>query len=158
MQAGLAFERVQDRETLLDESLHDELTGLGNRRKARVRLERLEPGDALIAIDLDHFKRINDTHGHAVGDQVLREFADFLAESLRQRDEAYRIGGEEFLVVLERAGDSAAIAAERFREGWQLREPMTTFSAGVAVQLGAGCGLCSRTACSAAVLLFDISS
>jgi diguanylate cyclase (GGDEF)-like protein len=133
VQAGLAIERMRDREQLRESSLHDTLTGLGNRRKADERLSKLSTGDALLLIDLDHFKRINDTQGHAAGDEVLRGLGGFLAESLRESDEAFRFGGEEFLVVLEKAGDGAKIAAERLCEGWRRRDPATTFSAGIAV-------------------------
>ncbi|MDJ0870073.1 MAG: GGDEF domain-containing protein [Myxococcota bacterium] len=133
VQAGLAIERVRDREALHDETRHDALTGLGNRRKAAARLEALEPGDALVVLDLDHFKRVNDTLGHAGGDDVLRELSRFLARSLRDGDEAYRMGGEEFLVVLRQAGPDARIAGERLCEGWRHEDPVTTFSAGIAV-------------------------
>lgn len=133
MQAGLAIERVLLSETLRTASLHDELTGIGNRRKAGERLGRLQPGDALVLIDLDHFKQVNDTHGHAAGDEALRDLGRFMESTLRTGDEVFRMGGEEFLVVLEGPGRHAVEAAERFCQGWRHREPVTTFSAGVAV-------------------------
>ncbi len=136
VQAGLAIERVQLGETLRAASLHDELTGVGNRRKADERLDRLEPGDALVLIDLDHFKQVNDRHGHAAGDEVLRQFGAFMAGTLRTGDEVFRMGGEEFLVVLEGPGRHGVEAAERFRQGWLHLEPKMTFSAGVAVHEG----------------------
>ncbi len=133
LQAGLALERVRRNEELLDASLQDPLTGLGNRRKASGRLEALQSGDALVAIDLDYFKRVNDRHGHAAGDQVLCALSAYLEEALRECDEAFRMGGEEFLVVLHQAGASARDVAQRLCDGWRRREPMTSFSGGVAI-------------------------
>jgi diguanylate cyclase (GGDEF)-like protein len=133
VQAGLALERVSVAERLREASLHDELTGVGNRPKANARLERLSAGDALVLIDLDLFKQVNDTKGHAAGDEVLRDLGRFLTDTLRLCDEVFRMGGEEFLVVLDEAGDGAPAAAERLCAGWRLRDPVTTFSAGVAI-------------------------
>ncbi len=132
-QAAFALDRVVSTAKLVDAALTDELTGLGNRRDARMRLEVLKGGDALVMIDLDHFKHINDTHGHAVGDEVLRQLSTILRNSLRESDEVYRWGGEEFLVVLAGRGADSAAAAGRLRERWAASNPMTTFSAGVAV-------------------------
>lgn len=133
VQSGLAIERTRDREALRDASLHDELTKLGNRRKANTRIESLTPGDALVMIDLDHFKRVNDDHGHAAGDRTLAALAEFLERTMREGDEAFRIGGEEFLVALAQSGEGAAIAGQRLCEGWRESDPVTTFSAGVAI-------------------------
>ena len=89
------------------EAVIDQLTGLLNRTALRNRTIELtqrsevtaEPVGVIIA-DIDHFKRINDTHGHAVGDAVLKDIAYVLRKELRAFDLAYRIGGEEFLVLL----------------------------------------------------------
>jgi diguanylate cyclase (GGDEF)-like protein len=85
---------------------HDELTGIWNRRAILDLLHRewelaLRAGEAigLMMIDVDHFKRINDTHGHLFGDAVLREVARRIEETLRARDIAGRYGGEEFIVI-----------------------------------------------------------
>ncbi|MNQ77656.1 putative diguanylate cyclase YdaM [compost metagenome] len=84
----------------------DELTGLFNRRHflrlATRELQRMEPGVAhgLALIDLDHFKRINDLHGHAAGDQVLQAFAAVATACLRDGDVVARYGGEEFVLLL----------------------------------------------------------
>lgn len=102
----------------------DGLTGMLNRRALGHRLEELEgqarvTGDpvAMIAGDIDHFKRVNDVHGHARGDAVLVEVAYRLRKELRAFDLAYRLGGEEFLVVLPGAREhEAAAIAERLRE------------------------------------------
>ena len=132
-QAGLGFERLSSAEALRDQSLRDPLTQVGNRRRAWMALEALKEGDAVAILDLDHFKRVNDTFGHAAGDKVLRTTADFLRASLRDPDEVFRYGGEEFLVILAGAGLSALPVLERIHAAWGLQERTTSFSAGVAV-------------------------
>jgi diguanylate cyclase (GGDEF)-like protein len=95
-------------------SMTDPLTGLANRRA----LEGATPtGDyALLSLDLDYFKRVNDTYGHPSGDTVLRAVAGAIRAAVRDGDEVYRLGGEEFLVVLPRAdGELAVAVAERIR-------------------------------------------
>lgn len=94
-------------DTLQDQALRDPLTGLFNRRYLEeyfaVALARAQRGAtpiALAMIDLDHFKRLNDTYGHSAGDDTLKGVAAFLLETLRATDAVFRIGGEEFLVVL----------------------------------------------------------
>lgn len=103
---------------------HDELTGLLNRREFD-RLLALETERArrfalplgLLMADLDHFKGINDQHGHQAGDEVLREVAQRLQRQVRSVDWAARLGGEEFGFLLVQAeGSSAGAAAERLRE------------------------------------------
>lgn len=102
----------------------DALTGLASRGYFLERLEaeidrwrRGGPVAALLMIDLDWFKRVNDTWGHAVGDEVLRHFADVLRRSLRRVDIAGRVGGEEFAVLLPGSDAQAALrAAERLRQ------------------------------------------
>ncbi len=94
-------------EALKEQALKDSLTGLWNRRAIFAMLER-EVCRAqrdrfpitLLMLDLDHFKQINDTHGHLIGDEVLRETAGRLIEAMRPYDFAGRYGGEEFLIVL----------------------------------------------------------
>ncbi len=111
----------------LDHSLElavtDALTGLHNRRYMSGQLDALVTravrGGAPVAallVDIDHFKRINDTFGHSVGDEVLREFAVRLATNVRAIDLACRYGGEEFVVIMpDTALDSALRIAERLR-------------------------------------------
>ncbi len=112
----------------LDHSLElavtDPLTGLHNRRYMAGQLGALvrrathpggEPVSALL-IDIDHFKRVNDTFGHDVGDEVLREFAVRLATNVRAIDLACRLGGEEFVVIMPDSDLAAAYkVAERLR-------------------------------------------
>jgi two-component system cell cycle response regulator len=103
---------------------------------------RYDHSVALLLIDLDHFKRVNDTHGHLVGDAVLRDVSELLLGVARGVDVVGRYGGEEFLVVLpETDDDGAAAFAERVRERVEAhafrpwddgRELRTTASIGVA--------------------------
>ncbi|GAA0578630.1 diguanylate cyclase [Halomonas salifodinae] len=106
------------------QALTDPLTGLGNRRylegQAAMEIARAERSGAplsLIAIDLDHFKRINDTYGHDVGDLVLQHFAKLARQILRDGDVLCRMGGEEFAVLLPDTNREQALqVAERLRE------------------------------------------
>jgi diguanylate cyclase (GGDEF)-like protein len=92
---------------LVDLSSRDPLTGLANRRYFELALARevdrvARSGESalLLAVDIDHFKKINDTHGHAVGDQVIRAVGEALAVSVRPMDLVARVGGEEFAIML----------------------------------------------------------
>jgi two-component system cell cycle response regulator len=104
-------------------ALKDPLTGLYNRRYAEGALRRLGEGVrqnrrglAMVMVDIDHFKALNDTHGHAAGDRVLVEVSSRLQQVLRPSDLIARVGGEEFLVVLPEAGpEEAQQVAERLR-------------------------------------------
>ena len=101
----------------------DALTGLANRMSYDLRLEdlcrrhkRFAQPASLLLLDIDHFKDINDSHGHAAGDRVLRVIASHLRQSLRETDFIARYGGEEFAVLLEgSAGASALEVAEKIR-------------------------------------------
>jgi diguanylate cyclase (GGDEF)-like protein len=86
-----------------------------------------------VICDLDHFKRLNDTQGHAAGDRVLAEFGMVLHSCLREQDYAARYGGEEFALLLPATGISQAAATlARLRQCWSLLQPGVTFSAGLA--------------------------
>ena len=109
---------------LCELSLRDPLTGLANRRHFRTMLERevdrmARSGEAalLLMLDIDHFKKINDTHGHIVGDMVLQSVARTLLGCVRPMDTLARYGGEEFAIVLPSCQPSYGHAiAERIRE------------------------------------------
>jgi diguanylate cyclase (GGDEF)-like protein/PAS domain S-box-containing protein len=125
-------------ESLREQTVRDALTGAYNRR----RLESFEhehgPGASfgVVAIDLDHFKRINDEHGHDRGDQVLVAFARFLEARVREGDSVVRAGGDEFLVLLGHADDVVLDAlVERLRDDRALAP--CEFSMGHARRLGA---------------------
>jgi diguanylate cyclase (GGDEF)-like protein len=110
-------------ERLEDLAIHDSLTGLYNKRFFEARLpeeyarsSRHHRNLSLILIDIDHFKPINDTHGHAFGDHVLAEVAKTLALTARKDESVARVGGEEFCIILTDCGErSALVAAERFQ-------------------------------------------
>lgn len=113
---------VEDR--LVHAALTDPLTGLANRRAFELELARRidgaacgDPAGCLAILDLDHFKRINDRHGHATGDQVLRHFAVVARQLLREGDVLARIGGEEFAVILPSSTPAQAhLVCDRLRE------------------------------------------
>jgi len=109
----------------------DTLTGLANRRQfdellehSLARYRRARRPLALIYLDIDHFKSINDTHGHGVGDAVLREFARRLESGLRETDVAARLSGDEFVVILDGLGtrDEAVAVAGKLLQA--IRAPM----------------------------------
>ncbi len=122
--AGLKREMRMAQEKLAEMSVRDELTGMYNRRYFRDALEREVSGAqryghmlALCMIDLDHFKRVNDTHGHLCGDRVLQEFGRLLDDSIRKYDVGCRYGGEEFAVILpDTSLEKARTLCDRFRE------------------------------------------
>jgi two-component system cell cycle response regulator len=108
---------------LCELSLRDPLTGLANRRQFQSIQDRTiemvaRSGESalLLILDVDHFKKVNDTHGHHAGDQVLRAVADALAKCVRPMDAVARVGGEEFAIVLPNChGAYGAMVAERIR-------------------------------------------
>jgi len=105
-------------------AITDELTGLYNRRHAMLRLEdnwaladRYARPLSIVVGDIDHFKQINDTYGHAAGDTILRQVATIIRQTARVTDFVCRIGGEEFLVICpSETACEAAVCAERCRE------------------------------------------
>jgi diguanylate cyclase (GGDEF)-like protein len=114
----------------------DPLTGVRNRRALDAALSTVAAGDVLVVIDLDHFKSVNDRHGHAYGDTVLVDFARTLVDVVRASDVVARLGGEEFVLILRHgAVDSPAPAVvHRLRQSWQRVHADVTWSAGVAAQ------------------------
>ena len=120
---GFALITNRQRHQLLLLATKDPLTGAGNRRALEVKLNdivnafsRTATPSCLILIDLDHFKRVNDIYGHAVGDQILKSVTEIINLRIRVTDSLYRIGGEEFVVVLEGADlHRAAHLAEQLR-------------------------------------------
>jgi diguanylate cyclase (GGDEF)-like protein len=136
-QVGLALGNLKLRETLRNQSIRDPLTGLFNRRYMEESLEREfsragrnKTSVAIIMIDIDHFKKFNDTFGHQAGDALLRALGDFLNRSTRGQDIACRYGGEEFALVLS---DSTLNGALRRAES--LRQEVKNLSVQYAGQL-----------------------
>jgi diguanylate cyclase (GGDEF)-like protein len=122
--AALALDNAQTRARLEYQATTDSLTGLGNHRTFHERLrEELRAASrsagsvGVLMLDLDDFKRVNDIHGHGTGDEVLREVADALRTTVRDSDVVYRLGGEEFAVILSPCSSAAARRlAERLTE------------------------------------------
>lgn len=129
----------------------DVLTGVGNRRFADHVLDSLRPGDAVVLIDLDCFKAVNDTHGHNAGDEVLISLAVHLRSQLRAGDHLARWGGEEFLVVLAGGGSGAAATVERMAHSWATPIAGTTFTAGLAEHQAGATGAHSLAMADAAM-------
>jgi diguanylate cyclase (GGDEF)-like protein len=127
--------------------LTDSLTGVYNRRymdrrvlEEIARARRQQYDIAFMYIDIDHFKRVNDTVGHQGGDEVLREVAQRIKAELRLSDALARFGGEEFVVLLINADlDSAAFVAERIRAG--IAASMIDLSHSVRVSITASIGV-----------------
>ena len=127
-QVGLSVANIGLREALRSQSIRDPLTGLYNRRFLTEMLDReirravrAEQSLGILILDLDHFKKFNDTYGHDAGDSVLRETALLLSKSIRVEDTVCRFGGEEFVIILPTADLNGAHGrAERIRS--KLRE------------------------------------
>jgi len=120
--------RVDAEEQLRQAAVHDALTGLPNRNSLAARLEHAiarvnRSGDrlALLFIDLNHFKRVNDTLGHAAGDEVLKQAAARIRAQVREVDTVARLGGDEFVVLLETdvRPDTPGVIGERIRASFQ---------------------------------------
>jgi diguanylate cyclase (GGDEF)-like protein/PAS domain S-box-containing protein len=152
--AAIAIERRRFEAALEHQALYDHLTGLPNRallknriEDALVRADRLETGVAVLFIDLDRFKVINDSVGHALGDALLQEVATRFQEPLRPGDTIGRFGGDEFMVVCNRIPNEAAAAAAAERFLAQLDEPVDL--EGGKVFVTASCGIAFADSSSA---------
>jgi len=152
--------RYQDRlrgnyERSLALALTDEMTGLHNRRYVTAHLDTMlaravqgEKPLAVLMIDIDHFKSVNDTYGHPVGDEVLVELASRVKRNVRGFDLSARLGGEEFIVVMPETGlDMATTVAERLRAkiagqpftvSAEVRQLPITISIGISCVIGEG--------------------
>jgi len=145
-QAAATLHLLQLKERERRQAAQDGLTGLDNRRsfdeelrRACARQDRQGGHFALLLLDLDHFKKLNDTYGHPAGDAALRYTARVLKRSIRGADMAARYGGEEFVVVLSATGeDGAAKAAEKIRRA--LEKEQIVFE-GARIKLTASIGL-----------------
>lgn len=132
-QIGIAIENAQLYEKTKVLSLHDPLTGLPNRRFLHLEIERnftkakrySSPLSVLI-LDIDHFKKFNDSYGHTAGDSLLADISRIMLKEIRESDLAVRYGGEEFLVLLpETTFQQAFDVAERIRQAISAKTPVT---------------------------------
>ena len=123
-QAALAINNAHLHQAMANQAMSDSLTGLPNRRALDARLEndvqravRYKHKFAVLMIDLDGFKAINDTYGHSAGDEILHQFAQFLAESQRSSDFLARYGGDELVMILpETDVEAAKLVADHLKE------------------------------------------
>ena len=135
--AGLFLERER-------QAMHDPLTGLPNRAQLRTRVEalcsnpRANPKVAVMIVDLDHFKEINDTLGHHVGDALIKAVGERLSTLVREADTVARLGGDEFALVATGA-DEAAACELAARIGRSLRDPFLV--AGISLDVNASIGI-----------------
>lgn len=142
--AVMSIDRL--REELAELAIKDDLTGISNRRHFLAMLEKqdlharrnLQPF-SLMLIDIDHFKRLNDTKGHAFGDRILRRFATTAGGSVREGDMVFRLGGDEFAILMPKTTAREAelvavqlIAALRGARGWEDGLDRFTISVGIA--------------------------
>lgn len=141
-------------------ALHDELTGLPNRRLFASRLTKaIEHSDrrnsslALVVLDLNDFKQINDTLGHVVGDQVLREVAATLRKNIRATDTVARLGGDEFIIVATDMSNEGAV--ERFADSLRsaIQRPVTVNDQAMVIGASLGFAMYPRDAKDATRLL-----
>ena len=127
----------------------DAMTGLANRFGFQDRLASLDAGGTLMLVDLDGFKQVNDTFGHAAGDACLGEVARRLADVCRGADLVARIGGDEFAVLLGVRPDAPAAAVLARRVVRALAEPMR--SGGASFRIGASIGIAAVAGCAPAI-------
>ncbi len=143
-QLAIALSNLERRQELRELSLKDPLTGLYNRRhlaevleRERQRSRRYGHTLALLLIDLDNFREVNNTYGHLKGDEVLQQIAQLLRENIRASDIVFRYGGDEFLILMPETDGAAREAVARLRaalEEWNRRSGLEVelgFSAGV---------------------------
>ena len=139
--------QINQQQRLQSQATRDELTGLLNRRVCQETLETARrqariTGEhfAVILIDLDHFKRVNDEHGHQAGDKVLSTFASQAQQLLREKDTMFRWGGEEFVILMRNLSVEHAVkAAETLRE--RIADLLVRLDSGALVNLTISAGI-----------------
>mgnify|MGYP001951571571 CR=1 FL=1 len=126
-------DKVKKEASIAEKNTQDDLTGLFNHRYLHMAIEkeisrasRYDLKFSLVFLDLDHFKQINDTHGHIVGDNILKRIAKLLCADLRSRDITARWGGEEFILL---SSHTSADSAYRLGEKLRLAIASTVFKA-----------------------------
>jgi diguanylate cyclase (GGDEF)-like protein len=147
-QVAIAIDRAQMKAELLRAAQYDELTGLPNRRLFRDRIRsavarcvRKQHVLAVLYVDIDDFKRVNDSLGHASGDLLLREVARRLQLCVRESDTVARLGGDEFVVLLEdvHSRDDAQAVADKIRNA--MRQPTEINGGALRIQASIGIAL-----------------
>lgn len=149
--SGIVFditERKEADERLRHAAMHDSLTGLPNRAMLFEYADHLLPHNrrtnrcaAVLFIDLDRFKPINDTHGHEIGDQILKEVADRLSHTLRAEDIVTRLGGDEFIVLLQdiceshHAGEATRHIVDKLSKPFEVNELSLSLSASIGISI-----------------------
>jgi diguanylate cyclase (GGDEF)-like protein/PAS domain S-box-containing protein len=138
-------QRVRTEQALVYQATHDPLTGLANRAllsdrltQALARAERVADGLAVIFVDLDRFKMVNDGRGHAAGDAVLREMALRMKAAVRSADTVARVGGDEFVIVVEGPVGPDAVLAVAARTAWSMDAPFVIESVEVFLTVSQG--------------------
>jgi diguanylate cyclase (GGDEF)-like protein len=158
-------ERLLAADELAHRALHDSLTGLANRAlfmdrlgQALARTDRRPGSMAVMFLDLDHFKVINDSIGHDAGDRVLKSTADRLRMALRPSDTAARFGGDEFLILCEDVGSErdVILIAERLSEA--VAQPISLQAGEIAVTTSIGIAMCGGGADKCEDLVRDADS
>jgi len=147
---GAIHERERLQEVLAHQASHDALTELPNRTQAQAlidaalhRTARREGRVGLLFVDLDHFKSVNDTHGHAAGDELLRVLSGRMGASLRGGDVVARLGGDEFVVLVEQVDHEGALVelGTRILDAVCAPVELTGRNAGARVRVGASIGV-----------------
>jgi diguanylate cyclase len=156
--AAMTFKEVRQLAVSRTEARTDELTGLGNRRQFKevvgARIAKLERDQrlAVLLIDLDRFKEINDSHGHSAGDALLIHVGERLSVHMRQEDVIVRLGGDEYAAMLSHVSVEEALdVAERMRAG--LREAFTIDDIVINIDASIGIAICPDSATTVAGLL-----
>jgi diguanylate cyclase (GGDEF)-like protein len=151
IRSASTFREVQGMAVVRQEARTDELTGLGNRRQlhdsVRERIDALDPGErcAVMILDLDRFKEVNDALGHTMGDQLLVEVGQRLATHVRGQDVLVRLGGDEFAIMLEHSTVMGAYeVAERLRT--YLLESFTIDGMTIHIDASVGVAICPDVA------------
>jgi diguanylate cyclase (GGDEF)-like protein len=153
-QVGLAIESFQSHQKMMSLSFTDSMTGLYNRRffdktlaQEVSRCQRYDRNCSLMLIDIDHFKRVNDTYGHDAGDEIIQQVAGILQKNVRGLDVVSRIGGEEFAIILpETPPNNVSVVVDRLLKEFRHTKPavsimaakkeVITISLGVAIYRG----------------------
>lgn len=143
--AMLAYFFLSERKTLTSQAMHDSLTGLANRRLLNFRMaqtfaqaKRSDRLMAIMYIDVDHFKKLNDNFGHQIGDELLKTIAIKLSDCIRDVDTLSRVGGDEFVIVLEELHrkKDVSLIAEKIKECFS--ENIVVMKASIKITLSIG--------------------